>query len=212
MSNEVVIVDYGSGNVRSMFNALKRAVSDDQKVVLSKDASAIEQAQRVVLPGVGAFAECAKMLEASGLLPALTRKVKTGTPFLGVCVGMQILATEGLEFQPHPGLGWIPGVCRKIALAEAGASLKLPHIGWSLVATGPHPLFEGMPSRPYMYFVHSFFLDCSDAAHVAATATYGETFPAAVARDNLFGCQFHPEKSDVLGLQLLQNFCRWTPQ
>lgn len=210
MALQVVIVDYGSGNVRSMFNALKRAARDDQKVVLSGDPSVIEQADRVVLPGVGAFAECARMLDASGALPALTKKVKGGTPFLGVCVGMQILATEGLEFQPHPGLGWIPGVCRKIVL-PAGSAHKLPHIGWSPVEAGSHPLFNGLPRPAHLYFVHSFFLQCAAPAHVAATATYGEDFPAAVARDNLFGCQFHPEKSDVLGHLLLQNFCRWTP-
>ncbi len=210
MASEIVIVDYGSGNVRSMFNALKKAARDDQQVVLSTEASAIEQAERLVLPGVGAFAECRKMLDASGLLPALSRRVEAGTPFLGVCVGMQILATEGHEFEVHPGLNWVPGVCRKIVLPKG--PLKLPHIGWSPVDTGPHPLFEGMPPRPHLYFVHSFFLQASDPAHVAATATYGETFAAAVSKANLFGCQFHPEKSDVLGLQLLQNFCRWTPQ
>ena len=211
MASEVVIVDYGSGNVRSMFNAVKRAARDDQKVVLSQDAAAIEQAERVVLPGVGAFAECRKMLDASGLLPALTKRVQEGAPFLGVCVGMQILADEGQEFETHPGLGWIPGVCRKIVIPPSSAAIKLPHIGWSPIETTPHPLFEGMPARPHVYFVHSYFLDCSDRAQVAATATYGETFPAAVARANLFGCQFHPEKSDLLGLKLLENFCRWIP-
>lgn len=208
MALEVVIVDYGSGNVRSMFNALKQATREGQHVVLSTERSAIEQADRLVLPGVGAFGECRKRLDASGLLPALTRKVEAGTPFLGVCVGMQILADRGLEFEVNPGLGWIPGVTRQLVPA-AGA--KLPHIGWAPVSPSPHALFEGLPPDPYLYFVHSFFLEPTDRAHVAATATYGETFTAAVAKGNVFGCQFHPEKSDRLGKKLLQNFCRWSP-
>ena len=209
MASDIVIVDYGSGNVRSMFNALKRAARDDQKVVLSADPTVIENADRVVLPGVGAFGECARMLNASGVLPSLTKKVNSGAPFLGVCVGMQILATEGLEFEPHPGLDWIAGVCRKIELPP-GSDAKLPHIGWSPVTTTSHALFEGLPPQPHLYFVHSFFLQCANPGHITATATYGETFPAAVGRDNLFGCQFHPEKSDVLGHKVLQNFCRWS--
>lgn len=208
MAAEVVIVDYGSGNVRSMYNALKQAVRDGQEVVLSTERTAIEQAERLVLPGVGAFGECRKLLDDSGLLPAITAKVQGGTPFLGICVGMQILADQGLEFQPHPGLGWIPGVCRKL---DPGPGAKLPHIGWSPVDFKPHALFDGLPPRPYLYFVHSFFLEAKDPAHVAATATYGETFTAAVAKGNVFGCQFHPEKSDRLGKKLLQNFCRWSP-
>lgn len=207
MSNDIVVVDYGSGNVRSMVNALTRVAGDGHRVLLSKEAAAIESAERVVVPGVGAFAEVRRKLDASGLLPALTAFRDSGRPMLGVCVGMQILADEGREFETTPGLGWVPGVVRKL---EAGAGQKLPHFGWSPVQpVAPGALFDGLPPGAHFYFVHSFVFECRNAADVAATAEYGERFTAAIEHRNVVGTQFHPEKSDTAGLTLLGNFCRW---
>jgi glutamine amidotransferase len=212
MPHDVVIVDYGSGNTRSMFNALMRAKRDDQRVLLSAERAAIDAAERIVLPGVGAFAECRRKLDASGTLPAVTAAVQSGRAFLGVCVGMQILADEGHEFEVCPGLGWIRGVTRQIQFPNGHeVPRRLPHVEWSPTEHRDSPLFEGVRPGELYYFVHSFILDCSDAQDIVATAEYGEVFAAAVARGNVFGCQFHPEKSADAGLHLLRNFCRWRP-
>jgi glutamine amidotransferase len=209
MPREVVIVDYGSGNLRSMSNALGHVVPDEHVVRVSGDPTAVRNADRLVLPGVGAFGACRAKLDELGLTGAVTDVVRSGRPFLGVCVGMQILADQGEEFGEHAGLGWIPGRTRRIPVPERG--YKLPHIGWAALDGASHPLFHGLGAAPFFYFVHSFFLDASEPADIAARVTYGVPITAAVARRNVFGCQFHPEKSDRSGLGLLANFCRWTP-
>jgi glutamine amidotransferase len=207
---EIVIVDYGAGNVRSMHNALEHVACPGQRVTLTADPELIRKAERLVLPGVGAFGECWRKMEQQGVLEPLREAVDRGVPFLGVCVGMQVLADRGEEFGEHPGLGWIHGVTRQIPLpAELG--LKLPHIGWAPLERAPHALWDGIPDDAYFYFVHSFFLDSATPSDVVARVTYGIPFTAAVAHENVFGCQFHPEKSDRPGLQLLGNFCGWSP-
>lgn len=212
MGNEIVIIDYGSGNIRSIFNALKRCVQDDQKVIISNEASAIEKAERMILPGVGAFAECKRKLDASLLLPSIRKAVAEGKPFLGICVGMQILADEGREFETSEGIGFIDGSVRKIQFAsDFKEAKKLPHVGWTQVKTKECPLFENIKNGEYFYFVHSFIFETKEKNDIAATAYYGEEFTAAVWRDNIFGCQFHPEKSERAGLHLMENFCRWKP-
>lgn len=222
MAEKVVIVDYGSGNIRSIFNALRRSAGDGQEVSVSNEAAAIAGAQRLVLPGVGAFAECRRKLDASGLRESVVEAATgRGTPLLGVCVGMQILADEGREFETSRGLGLIPGVVRRIEFPEgcADAPNKLPHVGWTQIApvgregdgSKCSALFDGLPPKACFYFVHSYVFACAEASDVAATADYGEHFAAAVQRDNIFGCQFHPEKSAASGLRLLENFCRWKP-
>jgi glutamine amidotransferase len=212
LQRDVVVIDYGSGNTRSMVNALRKTVRDDQRVILSRDSVAIEQADRLVLPGVGAFAECRRKLDQSGALPSLTTAVRSGRPFLGVCVGMQILADEGHEFEVSPGLGWIHGVTRKLEFPqEYSGSRKLPHVGWTPIEPRTCQVFESVRPGDYFYFVHSFAHACRDPAEIAATATYGQTFAAAVLRGNVFGTQFHPEKSAHAGLRVLEAFCRWNP-
>ncbi len=212
MAESVVVIDYGSGNVRSMLNALALVKRDDQQVQLSRDAATIEAAERIVLPGVGAFAEVRRKLESSGVLPALTAAVAARRPLLGVCVGMQILADEGREFETSAGLGWISGVVRRLHPEPSDAALpKLPHVGWTPVTPGSNAVFDGIRPGTFFYFVHSYVLDCVEQADVAATASYGETFAAAVQKDAIVGCQFHPEKSASAGLRLLGNFCRWFP-
>lgn len=212
MAHDILIVDYGSGNLRSMMNAVQRCARDDQHVVLSGEIAAVEEAERIILPGVGAFAECRRKLDASGLLPSLGAAVEAGKPLFGVCVGMQVLASQGLEFEGAEGLGWVPGVTRRLQLpATDGAPTKLPHVGWTPVESRDEELFEGVPPASHFYFVHSYVLECAEPEDVAATAVYGERFTAAVRRGNVFGSQFHPEKSDTPGLRLLENFCRWNP-
>ncbi len=207
---DIVVIDYGAGNVRSMQNTLERVAGHGQRVRLTSDADAIRGAERLVLPGVGAFGECWRKMGERGVLGPISDAVSRGTPFLGICVGMQVLADRGEEFGDHPGFGWIGGVTRRIPL-PSDLRLKLPHIGWAPLERSPHALFDGIPDDAHFYFVHSFFLDCADAGHVAARVSHGVSFTAAVARNNIFGCQFHPEKSDQPGLQLLGNFCRWSP-
>ncbi len=205
---DVVVVDYGSGNVRSMVNALKKVAAPGQSVLLCREPEAITGGERVVLPGVGAFAEVRRKLDASGVLPALQKARDAGVPLLGICVGMQVLADEGFEFETTRGLGWVPGTVKQL---EVPAGTKLPHFGWSPVTpTRPHPLFDGLAAGSQFYFVHSFALGCHESADVAATAEYGGRFTAAIARNNVVGTQFHPEKSDTAGLALLANFCRWS--
>jgi glutamine amidotransferase len=216
MKRSVVIVDYGSGNTFSMLNALERVAAPDQHVTLTGDERQIRDADRLVLPGVGAFAECRRRLFATGLIDAIREVVDRGRPFLGVCVGMQILADEGHEFGVTPGLGWIPGVTKLLPADQEALRVKLPHIGWAPIdpVGGPlfnGPLFDGVGPDDYFYFVHSYALECADPSHVAATARYGAPFTAAVRKDNVFGCQFHPEKSAQSGLRVLEGFCRWKP-
>jgi glutamine amidotransferase len=214
MTSSTVLIDYGSGNLRSAEKALIRAASEMARApeVTTTDApDIVASADRIVLPGVGAFAACMNALEARpGLREAITHAVRgRGRPFLGVCVGMQMLASRGLEFGSTPGLDWIPGEVRR--LQPADRTLKIPHMGWNLIeAVMDHPVFEGLEGRD-MYFTHSFALYPSDAADVAAWTVHGERFAAAAARDNMVGVQFHPEKSQAIGLKLLGQFLDWRP-
>ncbi|MEO5375413.1 MAG: imidazole glycerol phosphate synthase subunit HisH [Alphaproteobacteria bacterium] len=211
----VVIIDYGSGNLRSAAKAFERAVAESAlttPVTVTADPEAVRRAERVVLPGVGAFADCRRGLEAvPGLVEALTEAVITrGRPFLGICVGMQLMARIGREHGDHPGLGWIDGEVMPITPADP--SLKIPHMGWNeLRLESHHPLFAGIAPGTHAYFVHGYHFVPADAAHRLATVDYGGPITAAVGRDNLVGTQFHPEKSQAVGLALIANFLRWTP-
>ncbi|HYG27823.1 MAG TPA: imidazole glycerol phosphate synthase subunit HisH [Caulobacteraceae bacterium] len=207
----LALIDYGSGNLRSAEKALRRAAADRAEIVVTNDPEAVARADRIVLPGVGAFAACMGALaERDGLVEAMTEAVKQrGAPFLGVCVGMQLLATRGLEFGETPGLDWIAGDV--VRMQPTDAALKVPHMGWNaLDVAREHPLLEG-EGDAHMYFTHSFALQPADEADVVARAEHGGAFVAAVARDNVAGVQFHPEKSQGSGLKLLANFVEWRP-
>ena len=209
----VVIVDYGSGNLHSAAKAFERAAHDsglDKPIVVTRDPQAVASADRVVLPGVGAFADCRRGLDAvDGMVGALEEAVRgKGRPFFGVCVGMQLLAERGREYEVTEGLGWIAGEVDRIRPNDA--SLKIPHMGWNtLNLSRQHQLLEGVPLGPqglHAYFVHSFQLKPSRPADLVAEADYGGAITAVVARDNIVGTQFHPEKSQRTGLQLMKNF------
>ena len=207
----VALIDYGSGNLRSAEKALVRAADGSAEIVVTCDPDLIRRADRVVLPGVGAFRACMEAFESRrGLEDALQEVVQQkGRPFLGICVGMQLVATRGLEFGETKGLGWIPGDVRKITPADPHA--KVPHMGWNALTrlSGPD-LITGIGASP-MYFTHSFAIFPDDDAHVAAWVDHGGAFPAAVARGNVAGVQFHPEKSQSAGLALLARFLEWRP-
>ena len=214
----LVIIDYGSGNLRSAQKAFTRAAAEagaQAAIVVSSDPNRVARADRLVVPGVGAFADCMEGLASTGgMLEALhTAVVDRGVPMLGVCVGMQLFATRGLEHRVTEGLDWVPGDVRRLAVANG--SLKVPHMGWNVLeAERSHPVLEGIPLGEdgwHAYFVHSYVLEASEASHVVARAEHGEPFAAIVARDNIVGTQFHPEKSQRLGLKLLQNFLTWSP-
>ena len=210
----IVLIDYGSGNLRSAENALVRAAGElahAPAVLTTADPEAVAAADHVVLPGVGAFGACLGLLKGpQGLLQALETAVRErGRPFLGICVGMQLLATRGLEFGSTPGLDWIGGEVRR--LAPGDRSLKVPHMGWNnLQNVADHPVFRGLEGKD-MYFTHSFAFDTAEPSDTAASVTYGERFAAAVARGNMAGVQFHPEKSQASGLKLLSQFLEWRP-
>jgi imidazole glycerol-phosphate synthase subunit HisH len=211
----VALIDYGSGNLRSVEKALERAARErasGHTVAVTADPAVAAKAERIVLPGVGAFADCMRgLLALPGMVEALSDAVlKRGVPFLGICVGMQLLASVGREFGDHKGLGWIPG--EVVRIAPSDTALKIPHMGWNeLNFTRPHPLFAGLEPGVHAYFVHSYVIRPADAAHVLATCDYGGPFAAAVGRDNIAGTQFHPEKSQAAGLTILGNFLEWTP-
>lgn len=213
----VTIIDYGAGNLHSAAKAFERmaAVVGDITVEVTADPDRVRQADRIMLPGVGAFADCKAGLDAvPGMVEVLTERVVAGgTPFLGVCVGMQLMASEGREKTVTPGLGWIPGAVQFITPSDP--ALKVPHMGWNTISmTRAHPLFDKIPDGPdglHAYFVHSYHLVPEDPGHLLATTDYGGPLTACVGRDNMFGAQFHPEKSQALGLQLIENFLRWTP-
>ena len=212
---KVAIVDYGSGNLHSAHKALERAARESgvgAQVRVTADADWTLAADRIVLPGVGAFADCRRGLDAtSGMVEALEEAVRRrGRPFLGICVGMQLLATRGLEHETTPGLGWIAGDVA--AIRPTDATLKIPHMGWNtLQLRRPHALLEGVAPGLHAYFVHSFQLYPADRADVVAETDYAGPITALVARDNVAGTQFHPEKSQTLGLALLANFLKWRP-
>jgi imidazole glycerol-phosphate synthase subunit HisH len=217
MTASVAIIDYGSGNLRSAAKAFERSVRAlraDIDVAVSNDPDVVRKADRIVLPGVGAFEDCMTGLGAvRGMRDVLDeRVVKGGVPFLGICVGMQLMATEGREKGVYSGLNWITGPVIRL---EPRGGLKVPHMGWNtLTFTNPHPLLAGIPDGDaglHAYFVHSYHLATADERNLFATADYGQPVTACVGRDNMFGTQFHPEKSQTLGLTLIENFLEWTP-
>jgi imidazole glycerol-phosphate synthase subunit HisH len=210
-----VVIDYGSGNLRSAAKAFERAAREsgaDGRVLVTNHADSLRDATRVILPGVGAFADCRRGLAAvPGMEDALRHVVlEEGRPFLGICVGMQLLAERGREFETVDGLGWIKG--EVVPLMPADPSLKIPHMGWNeLRMTRPHPVLSGIADGAHAYFVHSYgFVPC-DPADLVAEVDYGGPIAAVVARDNIVGVQFHPEKSQETGLKLIANFLRWRP-
>ncbi|MDQ0301890.1 imidazole glycerol phosphate synthase subunit HisH [Ancylobacter polymorphus] len=214
----VALIDYGSGNLHSAGKALERAAREGgsgKAVLVTADPDVVRRADRIVLPGVGAYADCRRGLDAvPGMVEALTEAVmERGRPFLGICVGLQLMATRGLEHGDTAGLGWIDGEVVKIEPADP--TLKIPHMGWnSLDVARPHPLLAGIPTGEGgldAYFVHSYHLNAARAGDVIATTSYGGAVTAMVGRDNLAGTQFHPEKSQRLGLALLANFLKWAP-
>jgi glutamine amidotransferase len=206
------LIDYGSGNIASAAKALGRAAGDAGTIAVTADPEVVKTADRIVLPGVGAFADCMRGLSAvPGMIDALGESVlKKGTPFLGICVGMQLMATAGREFGAHPGLNWIEGDV--VPIAPTDSALKIPHMGWNEIElTQDHPVFAGLEPGANAYYVHSFEMKPSNRAHLLATTNYGGAITAAIGRDNLVGTQFHPEKSQAVGLKILANFLNWTP-
>ncbi len=207
---KAVVIDYGSGNLRSAAKALAAAGGD---VRVTADAREVARADRIVLPGVGAFADCRAGLDAlPDMVEALDTTVRRhGRPFLGICVGMQLMAEAGREHGRHPGLGWIAGDVVDLS-PRPDPSLKIPHMGWNeLRFARAHPLFEGIAAGAHAYFVHSYHLALTDSGDLLAAADYGGPVVAAVGRGNMLGVQFHPEKSQAMGLRLLANFLNWQP-
>ena len=210
-----VVIDYGSGNLRSAAKAFERAAREagaDGRVLVTNHADSLRDASRVVLPGVGAFADCRRGLAAvPGMEEALRQAVlRDGRPFLGICVGMQLLAERGREFETVDGLGWIKGEVGP--LAPRDPALKIPHMGWNqLEFRQSHPILEGVENGAHAYFVHSYALMPTDKNDLIADVDYAGPIAAAVGRDNIVGVQFHPEKSQMIGLRLIANFLRWRP-
>ena len=246
MSEVTVLVDYDSGNLHSAAKAFQRMAGPDQRVIVTAEPEEVARATRIVLPGDGAFPACRAALDAvPGMVEALTGAVlDRGVPFMGICVGMQLLATRGHEYRETPGLGWIPG--EVVRIEPADPALKVPHMGWNDLfwnvpnaATGgapsperpagkawnvpnaaaksrdylqpPHPVMAGLSPGDHAYFVHSWRFAVDDPAHLLASVHYGGPVAAIVGRDNIIGCQFHPEKSQAVGLRLIQNFLGWRP-
>jgi imidazole glycerol-phosphate synthase subunit HisH len=213
MSKLVALIDYGSGNLRSAEKALARAASEHatgHEIVVTSDPDVVARAERIVLPGVGAFADCMRGLSAvPGMVAVLNQSViGGGKPFLGICVGMQLMARVGREFGDTPGLNWIDG--EVVRLEREDTALKIPHMGWNeLQIVRPHPVLDGIDQGAHGYFVHSF--EFRARGHILATADYGGAVTAVIGRDNLVGTQFHPEKSQAVGLRLLANFLGWRP-
>ena len=214
----VAIIDYGSGNLRSATKAFERAAREagiEAQIDLTDRADRVATADRIVLPGVGAYADCRRGLDAvDGMVDALTEAVEAkGRPFFGICVGMQLMSSRGLEKTVTNGLGWIPGDVT--LMTPADPDLKIPQMGWNtLTLSRPHPLFEGIATGPaglHAYFVHSYHVAAENPEDVIATADYGGPVTAFVARGNKAGSQFHPEKSQTLGLALITTFLRWKP-
>jgi glutamine amidotransferase len=211
----LVIIDYGSGNLRSVAKAFARAAAElgrGDEIMVTGDAEQVLRAGRIVLPGVGAFADCMRGLEAlPGMRQALQRRViEQGRPFLGICVGMQLMAAFGREHGEHQGLDWLGG--EVVALSPADPRLKVPHMGWNqLEFRRPHPLLTGITNSSHAYFVHSFHYRPANDSDVVAATDYAGPVAALVGRDNLAGTQFHPEKSQAVGLRLIGNFLEWQP-
>lgn len=215
-SATLALIDYGSGNLRSAERALARAAAESGQrieITVTSDPQTVSRAERIVLPGVGAFADCMAGLAAvPGLIEAMTQSVRQrGQPFLGICVGMQLLAGRGHEHGTHAGLGWIEG--EVVRLAPHDPTLKIPQMGWNELdlLQGGHPLLEGLVAGDHAYFVHSYHFRPRTPGAVLAEVTYGETVAAMVTEENIAGTQFHPEKSQRVGLRILSNFLTWKP-
>jgi len=209
---KVAIIDYGSGNLHSALKAFERAAGASAQITVTADPDVVRKAERIVLPGVGAFKDCYEGLMAvPGMRDTLQEQViARGKPFLGICVGMQLMATRGLEHDITPGLGWIAGDVKLITPADR--NLKIPHMGWNtLDVKSSHPLLAGIEEGAHAYFVHSYHLEAALPEDVIATADYAGPITAMVGYDNMVGAQFHPEKSQTLGLALIANFLRWKP-
>ncbi len=218
MSETIAIIDYGSGNLKSAQKAFQRAAREEDinaDILVTSNPEIVQKADRIVLPGVGAFADCKAGLEAvGGMSEALKERViSDAVPFLGICVGMQLMAERGLEKGTHQGFGWIKGEVKTITPADP--ALKIPHMGWNtLNFTQPHPLLKDIPDGEdglHAYFVHTYHFETANPDDLLATADYGGAITAMVGRDNMAGTQFHPEKSQLLGLTLIANFLRWKP-
>ena len=208
----VVVVDYGAGNLKSAAKALMEAAKGTGiEVSVTADPAHVRRADRIVLPGVGAFADCKQGLEShAGLVEALNEAViAKGRPFLGICVGMQLMATLGIEYGEHRGLDWIKGKVKR--LTPNDAALKIPQIGWNNLAPSSHPVLRGLPKEADAYFVHSYHFVAERESDVLSRIDYGGPVVAAIGRDNLIGVQFHPEKSQAVGLRLLGDFLKWHP-
>lgn len=210
------LIDYGSGNLRSAAKAIQRAADENGialDLAVTADTRTVAAADAIVLPGVGAFADCYRGLcSLPGMIEMLNEQViRGGKPFLGICVGMQLMATVGREHGEHKGLGWIDGAVE--LLEPSDTALKVPHMGWNQLRLlqPQHPVFAGIKTGDHAYFVHSYHLRPNDPAVVLAEADYGGAVVAAVGRANMVGTQFHPEKSQATGLRLLANFLRWRP-
>ena len=198
----IAIIDYDMGNLRSVAKAFEKVGA---QAVVTRDADTIRSASRVVLPGVGAFRDCMKNLVDYGLVEPLIRHIESGKPFLGICLGLQLLFEEGTEFGTHKGLGVIKG--RVVRFPFAAGQLKVPHIGWNSVSVKKNtPLLKGIPDGTYFYFVHSYYCEPVEAGVTLTTTDYGIEFTSSIGRDNVYACQFHPEKSQRAGLQVLKNF------
>lgn len=221
-SQTIAIIDYGSGNLRSAakaFDFVMKQQGLDGEVIITNKAEDLVRADRIVLPGQGAFGDCISGLKSvEGMIEALEENVlRRAKPFFGICVGMQLMASRGLEFGEHEGLGWIPG--EVVRMVPSDPALKIPHMGWNEM-TAPraniHPVLQSITKKADgswldFYFVHSFMFHCNDSAHVAGVCNYGGDFTAMVARDNMIGTQFHPEKSQQAGLDLIAGFLNWKP-
>jgi glutamine amidotransferase len=208
----VAVIDYGSGNLHSAAKAVERAAGGAERVAITSNPEEVRRADRIVLPGQGAFADCKAGLAAiPGLTEAIVEVVeRRGRPIFGICVGMQLMAEVGLELGSTPGFGWIAG--RVARIKPSDPDLKMPHMGWNqLELRRPHPVFDGIDPGAHAYFCHSFHMECDEPGDLLATADYGGTVTAAVARENRVATQFHPEKSQGLGLKLLANFLKWRP-
>ncbi len=202
-AGQIAIVDYGMGNLRSVQKGFERV---GVAASITRDAGAIDAAAGVVLPGVGAFGACMDNLRRYNLLACVREAIDSGRPFLGICVGMQLLFEESEEYGPVKGLGVLPGRCRRFRCAD-DPEYRVPHMGWNRLSIArPSPLLKPVENGAYVYFVHSYYAESDDAGVVAASTSYGVDFVASVARDNLFGCQFHPEKSQAVGLKILESF------
>lgn len=218
MGEIITIIDYGSGNLRSAQKAFQRAAYEndlDIEILVTDDAELVRKADRIVLPGVGAFADCrAGLLAVPGMRETLEEKVLAGgVPYFGICVGMQLMAERGLEKGEHEGFGWIKG--NVVPITPSDSALKVPHMGWNTLRNHqPHLLFADIdigPNGLHAYFVHSYHLVVTDGEQLIATANYGGEITACVGRDNMIGTQFHPEKSQKLGLAMISNFLKWKP-